>query len=152
MNFGFGILSGWWCGEEESRPRGPTITEPEWDRVLKENGFSGNDLVLRDYKDDTAHYFSIIVSTAQDTSLHSMESSRILFVVEDYNEHQMSVASSMVNGILSSSSYQWSVLSFTELEDTTMSQADYVIFLAEMDRSILASVSESAFKVIQKRV
>lgn len=152
MNFGFGVLSGWWCSEEEFRPWGPTITEPEWDRVLKENGFSGNDLVLRDYKDDAAHYFSIIVSTAQDTSLHLRESSRILFVVEDNNEYQMSVASSMVNGILSSSDYQSNVLSVTGLEDANVSQADYVIFLADMDRSILASVSESAFKLIQKCV
>ena len=149
INFGFGVLSGWWRSEEQFRAWCPTITEAEWDRVLKENGFSGTDLVLRDYKHDAAHYFSIIVSTAQDTSLHLRESPRILFVVEDNNKYQMSVASSMIN---SSSDHKSNVFSMTELEDATVCQADYVVFLAEMDGSILASVFESAFKLIQRLV
>lgn len=151
MNFGFGILPGWWGSEEEFREWGPTISEPEWDRVLRENGFSGNDLALRDYKDDTAHYFSIIVSTALDISPDMGEDSRILLIVEDYkNGHQMQIASCMTNGILSSSGYQLNVLSIAELQSVQEAQADYVVFLADMNGSILASISESTFELIQK--
>lgn len=64
-NFGFGLVPGWWRCIEEWRSMCPAITEAEWDAFFKENGFSGNDLVLRDYKSDRCHVFSVIVATAQ---------------------------------------------------------------------------------------
>lgn len=36
-----GGLEGWWIGAENGRPWGPTISLPEWDHLLKANGFCG---------------------------------------------------------------------------------------------------------------
>ncbi|KAK4212160.1 hypothetical protein QBC37DRAFT_288666 [Rhypophila decipiens] len=63
-NFGFGVLPGWWRCEEEWRSLCPAITEEQWDKVLRENGFSGNDLVLKDWDSQECHVSSILLTTA----------------------------------------------------------------------------------------
>ena len=35
--------AGWWLGEESERCDGPLLSEPQWDSVLRANGFSGVD-------------------------------------------------------------------------------------------------------------
>ncbi|KAF5654405.1 polyketide synthase [Fusarium sp. NRRL 25303] len=63
-NFMAGLVSGWWVAREEWRPHSAAIPERLWDKCLKDNGFSGNDLVIRDYQDDQCHIMSVIVTTA----------------------------------------------------------------------------------------
>ncbi|KUJ13246.1 reducing type I polyketide synthase [Mollisia scopiformis] len=63
-SFAFGILPGWWIATESYRQNGPCITEQKWHQVLIDNGFSGTDIVFRDYKSEECHGWSIMVSTA----------------------------------------------------------------------------------------
>jgi acyl transferase domain-containing protein/predicted O-methyltransferase YrrM len=63
-NFMAGLVPGWWVAREEWRPHSAAIPEHLWDKCLKENGFSGNDFVIRDYQDDQCHIMSVIVTTA----------------------------------------------------------------------------------------
>ncbi|KAF2279780.1 phenolpthiocerol synthesis polyketide synthase ppsA [Westerdykella ornata] len=67
LPFVFGLLEGWWLAEEDSRRWSPLLTDTDWDAVLRQNGFSGADLCLKDF-DDGSHTFSVIVSTAVDPS------------------------------------------------------------------------------------
>lgn len=67
-NFGFGLVPGWWRCVEEWRSLCPAITEGEWDAFLRNNDFSGNDLVLRDYKSPRCHLLSVIVTKALGSS------------------------------------------------------------------------------------
>ncbi|KAK2028338.1 type I polyketide synthase [Colletotrichum zoysiae] len=60
----FGTLPGWWLGEEIERKGGPNLTLDHWGRVLKNSGFSGIDLDVRDMEDDADYSFSVITSTA----------------------------------------------------------------------------------------
>jgi SAM-dependent methyltransferase len=64
LGFVFGVFPGWWLGSEDNRPQSPSITLEEWDGILKEVGFSGTDLVLRDFNQDVAHHYGWVVSTA----------------------------------------------------------------------------------------
>ncbi|KUJ10079.1 hybrid PKS-NRPS PsoA [Mollisia scopiformis] len=64
--FLFSGLPGWWLGHEDGRLQGPTLTEAQWDVVLRDNDFSGVDCALRDFQDDTMHTFSVMVSQAVD--------------------------------------------------------------------------------------
>lgn len=60
-------LAGWWLGHKgDGRLHGPTVSEDRWDCVLKENGFSGVDHIIRDSKDSSTYLFSIIISQATD--------------------------------------------------------------------------------------
>ncbi|ESZ94756.1 polyketide synthase [Sclerotinia borealis F-4128] len=148
-NFGFGILPNWWCGEEKQRGNCPTMTESEWDHVLKENGFSGNDLIIRDYQDDAAHCISLIISTAEDRDHLSPEGCRVLLVVDDENEYQKMAATSIMNEILASQKFETEVFSITELTAANVKRTDYVIFLADLGKSLLLDLSESTFNLIK---
>lgn len=55
-------LPGWWLGYEDGRLYRPTISELEWDAMLRKTGFSGIDGVRRDSQD----YMSVICSQAVD--------------------------------------------------------------------------------------
>lgn len=61
-NVGFGVLPGWWLSTEQWRQHSPLINEEQWDKLLKDTGFSGTNAVLRDFRSDVCHFSSIIVS------------------------------------------------------------------------------------------
>ncbi|KAK3987151.1 Fusarin C synthetase [Cladorrhinum sp. PSN332] len=65
--FLFSTLPGWWLGREDGRKQSPTLTEAQWNVALRDKGlFSGVDHVLRDFPDDSAHTFSVMISQAVD--------------------------------------------------------------------------------------
>lgn len=48
----FGVLAGWWLGEDDGRMNGPEMLEEEWDQRLKRNGFGGLEWCFRDREDE----------------------------------------------------------------------------------------------------
>ncbi|RDA90934.1 hypothetical protein CP533_5339 [Ophiocordyceps camponoti-saundersi (nom. inval.)] len=64
LGFVFGLLNGWWAASEEERSLSPAITADAWDAALKRNGFTGADLVFKDFEDDVAHHIGWLASTA----------------------------------------------------------------------------------------
>lgn len=48
----FGVLAGWWLGEEDGRLNGPEMFESEWDCRLRRNGFNGIEWSFRDREDE----------------------------------------------------------------------------------------------------
>ncbi|KAK2603263.1 hypothetical protein N8I77_009734 [Diaporthe amygdali] len=59
----FGVLAGWWLGEEDNRLNGPEMLEGEWDSRLKRNGFDGIEWAFRD-REDEGWSSSVMVSRA----------------------------------------------------------------------------------------
>lgn len=150
-SFGFGVLPGWWCGEEKSRAWCPTATEAEWEGLLRDNGFSGNDLVIRDYKDERAHHASIIVSSAVEQASQPVEaetqSGRVLLVVGEDDANQRQVASSLAAGALQL--YRPMVLTLSQISSTAVTPDDRVVFLADVGDSILVVPSDETFRHIK---
>ena len=66
--FAFGLLPGWWLSEEDNRQDGPCISTCEWNRRMCLNGFSGVELEIPDYLEAGCHEYSILISTAVETS------------------------------------------------------------------------------------
>lgn len=64
VNVGCGSLESWWVGEEPWRQLSPLATDERWDGLLRETGFSGTDVILKDHDEDVCHYSSIIIATA----------------------------------------------------------------------------------------
>ncbi|RCI07613.1 hypothetical protein L249_1652 [Ophiocordyceps polyrhachis-furcata BCC 54312] len=64
LGFVFGLFNGWWAASEVERNLCPAITADGWDAALKKNGFSGADIVMKDFEDDVAHHLGWLVSTA----------------------------------------------------------------------------------------
>ncbi|KAI5865997.1 hypothetical protein GGS23DRAFT_603436 [Durotheca rogersii] len=152
VGFGFGVLSSWWSGKNDSHPYCPTMTESEWEAVLQESGFSGNDLVIRDSISDAAHLNSVIISSAKDDSRHSVEGSRIVVVIDDQNKHQQDLALSFESSFIDSSESRPKVLPLSEVGNTEILPTDYVVFLADLGGSLLSQPTESSFNYIQKLV
>ena len=76
----FGTLPGWWNGkcnvpneiqrlvshhiaEEETRADGPLLIEEQWDDMLHDTGFTGENTFLWDMPDPENHHCSVIVAT-----------------------------------------------------------------------------------------
>ncbi|KUI71858.1 Polyketide synthase-nonribosomal peptide synthetase [Cytospora mali] len=63
-------LPGWWLGRDgDGRIYSPLVSEDRWDQILKVNGFSGVDHVVRDTPDSSSYLFSIMVSQATDANV-----------------------------------------------------------------------------------
>ncbi|KAH9996378.1 polyketide synthase PksD [Xylariaceae sp. FL0662B] len=149
MDFCFGILPGWWRGEEKHRTWSPTITEAEWDTVLQQNEFSGNDLVIRDYRDEAAHWASMIITTAGSSTRVPPKARRILLVIDDKNEYQKALASVLVDGLTRASDHRPEVFSLSQLADAKVFPTNYVTFLADLGNSLLAQMSKPRFSLVK---
>ncbi|KAI4673620.1 Type I Iterative PKS [Alternaria novae-zelandiae] len=152
MNFGFGILPGWWLSEEKFRTSGPTITEPEWDRLLRENGFSGNEFVIRDYEEPAAHQCSVIFSTAVEDLQPSQKGGRILFVVNDANQSHYGLGTQLLQQKPRTSRTTTRICLFTQVGVAEVSKEDIVVFLADISGDILMSTSAEALQLIREWV
>ncbi|KAI1424927.1 polyketide synthase PksD [Xylaria sp. FL1777] len=144
MNFGFGILSQWW--------QGSPLTELEWDSLLIENQFSGHDLVIKDFDDDSLHQASIIVSTAVNLPQEEFDSAKIILVVQEDDEYQMGIALELAWGRFDVPKYESLIVTHTQLADTQVCPDDYVLLLVDLGKSassLLTEISEPIFNSIK---
>ncbi|CAN9190585.1 unnamed protein product [Alternaria alternata] len=149
MSFGFGVLPGWWCAEETSREWCPTLTEVQWDVLLKETGFTGNELLVKDYEDPRANYVTIITSTAEKTQKAVTEVSRVLIITNDHDKQQEDLAQGVSTAISTSFTCQVIVFTLSHITEAEVSPSDCILFLADMQGSILAEPSKDEFRLIQ---
>ncbi|RWA08464.1 hypothetical protein EKO27_g6652 [Xylaria grammica] len=171
-NAGFGVFPGWWLSSEKERSNSPLISELQWDHVLQDAGFSGTDLVLRDFKSDVCHLSSIMLSRKvdgddgiqmqnhiQDHSLQPQASNlgMILVVVNTESYYQWAVASMIER----SEGHHWTVKTLPwpdapnkEGISTIVSSVDdpssLVIFLLEIEKPFLATITQEHFTALQE--
>jgi NADPH:quinone reductase-like Zn-dependent oxidoreductase/SAM-dependent methyltransferase len=158
-NFMAGLVPGWWVAREEWRPHSAAIPEYLWDKCLRENGFSGNDVVIRDYENDRCHIMSIIVSTAvgqpaDDALGGSVKPGKVVFVVDDREQGQQRDLVDSVRGKVGLMEDQQAVVCpFTLdcLQTTLVDSTDHdtVICLAERNKPLLANLTEDKFTSLQ---
>ncbi|KAI1326775.1 putative polyketide synthase [Xylariaceae sp. FL0255] len=107
LGFVFGVFPGWWFGAEDGRILSPSITLQQWDSLLKEVGFSGIDICLRDFDQDVAHHYGWVVSTAVDDATpapllsngHGTRSRRAVIVIDQSSLEQKSLAKQITHGL-----------------------------------------------------
>jgi NADPH:quinone reductase-like Zn-dependent oxidoreductase/ubiquinone/menaquinone biosynthesis C-methylase UbiE len=68
LGFIFGLLPGWWLGVQDGRQLSPSLSVEAWDAVLKECGFSGPEMVFRDFDQYHAHETGVFITTAVEKS------------------------------------------------------------------------------------
>lgn len=90
--FAFGLLPGWWLGSEANRTLSPALTIEGWNDLLQNNGFTGTDLVLKDFEDEQCHQISIIISTAKELSGDSPIMPRTLIIADQGSALQSDLA------------------------------------------------------------
>ncbi|KAI1108641.1 hypothetical protein F5Y14DRAFT_435490 [Nemania sp. NC0429] len=154
-NFVFGLAPGWWNCQEEWRAMSPSIVEDKWHECLQANGFSGNDLCLRDFRGESCHIFSIILTTAEVEEQSESQSPHdgFFLVIDSQSEVQTALASSLQEVIRSrSSQHQVSIITLTQFESAGVTDSDVVVSLLETDKPFLATISQDDFQAFQKLV
>lgn len=98
-SFVFGLLPGWWPATKDGRSMSPVVDEARWDALLRQSGFSGADLCLRDYADQESHLMSIICATAEEDLLGSeaASNSEVTVVVESESSFQQYLARGIIS-------------------------------------------------------
>ncbi|KAL7945550.1 putative polyketide synthase [Trichoderma barbatum] len=156
-NFMAGLVPGWWVAREEWRHHSAAVPEHLWDKCLRDNGFSGNDVVLRDYKNDSCHIMSIIISTAVEDHKPTPEpkSGKLVIIVDEQKSYRQTRLAELVQreldpeGIKDSSICAFSLDELSQsLRNTT--EDDIVVCIAEVhNQPLLSELSEDSFKCLQ---
>ncbi|KAI0388440.1 hypothetical protein F5Y17DRAFT_463704 [Xylariaceae sp. FL0594] len=146
-NFAFGVLPGWWSSVEEYRDLSPTITEHQWDLVLQESGFSGNDLTLRDDADATQHIFSTMVSTRCELpDYEAPDLGKLVLIMSPLDVK----ASQLANSIRSLYPNREAVVFSLQLVDYSQLGADdIVISLLEVTEPLLSTLADPDYQAIK---
>ncbi|KAI1410735.1 hypothetical protein F5Y13DRAFT_201943 [Hypoxylon sp. FL1857] len=148
VNFAFGTLPGWWP-KDPWRSSCPAITERQWDQVLSSNGFSGNDLLIKDYEIDTCHYFSLIVSTAETPLFSNPPSREVLLVVDGSSDLQKRLADLISKRLLESPCTAVETLSWNQIQATDLDDNAITVSLIEAEKSPLATISHTTFETLK---
>ena len=151
-NFAFGLLPGWWSSTDDYRRMSPTLAEPQWDQVLRDHGFSGNDLVLRDYGIDLCHTFSIMLSTRTDPPVLNgvaAPAGRLVLLMREEEQSGPKAAAAVANLLQGRSSHYWTtppiLLPLHRAKEFDFAMGDLVVSLLEVGAPFLAHLSEPGF-------
>lgn len=156
-NFMAGLTPGWWVAREKWRPHSPAVSEVVWDHRLSQNGFSGNDMVIRDYQSEDCHVVSIIVSTAVEETpkpgtTRLNDSSLVVVVNQNLPDNQLLLANSVRDSLDPQGSLQTNICPFTahDLQQAPANARDsIVVCLVEVNQPLLARLSDESFAALR---
>ena len=143
--FVFGLLQDWWVSAETNRQMSPLLTECDWHLLLKQSGFSGADIMLRDFESEDCHQSAIMISTAIDkphaiTSLPSTE-----IIINRSSHAQQLLAGELQERLRRCHECEASISSFQEIVQRPHHGAVQV-FLTDTEYPILPELDSSIFR------
>ncbi|KAH9904190.1 hypothetical protein F4778DRAFT_734349 [Xylariomycetidae sp. FL2044] len=149
-NFAFGVLPGWFAATDKSRKMFPGITQSAWDRLLSHSGFSGLDLVLRDYQNDVCHNHSLMVSTAKAEATASTEDRvTVVIVVSPNSTRQTEIADYFTEAVSKQNKYEVHTCTLGEVSKLGLASTVTIISLLELGGSFLVDMSDEDFQSLQ---
>lgn len=103
VNIGCGSLESWWVGQGPWRQLSPLATDERWDGLMRETGFSGTDVILKDHDGDEFHYSSIMIATAEEKHVVAFEANDeglskqpgLYFLIDRASDAQVSLAADL---------------------------------------------------------
>lgn len=171
--FVFGLFPGWWLGTRDqiTRSLSPNISAKMWHSVLQESGFTGTDLVFRDFVDDTAHHVGWIIATAG--ASHAVGSNvkppvlklsgpkrNVVLVVDEVSVDQQSLAKHLSASLENMHGMQPRIVSVDTASNAILSdrtedyayQESLIILLTDYGPSWLGAVRETDWDFLQRLV
>lgn len=143
LSFVFGLLPGWWLGNESHRRWGPLLSDETWHETLLKHNFSGTDICLRDYGGHR-HTFSVMTSTASTKILDSSVAAKIIIVVAPDSFLQQEVAQEFQNQIQSTGTATCELIPVQEIRSQNFERA-FCIFLPELENAFLSGIQYDNF-------
>ena len=90
--FIFGLLPGWWLSSESYRQLSPCVTEQDWNDILVQSGFSGTDLVFKDYQAEVCRGWSAMVSKASSEAAPLPQVPMATVILDSQSSSQQAIA------------------------------------------------------------
>ncbi|KAI1084243.1 hypothetical protein F5B20DRAFT_576378 [Whalleya microplaca] len=142
----FGVLSGWWLGEDDGRPWGPELSEKEWDSRLRDQGFTGVDWSFRD-REDAGHSSSIIGSSVPYASNGPSPSKVLIITSSVENPKSKPLVEQLSSRLAGDGTFvaQKPLLSITKSDLSTTR----CIAVMEIDKPLLSSLNAEEFEAIK---
>ncbi|PYI35790.1 polyketide synthase [Aspergillus indologenus CBS 114.80] len=141
--FTFGLLPGWWLGEEPERQSGPSLTPEMWRSVLNATGFNGVEFEARDCDSEEFYMISTMMSTAVPVSCSDKHTEILVAHLDPPPPmnwvHELQVAFGERNTSLSS---------LKELDGGSEVDGKMCVFIGEVEHSMLECVTEDEFKLL----
>ena len=137
----FGTLPGWWLSVEPFRKWSPLLSEPEWNDVLVRSGFSGTDLVLKDYDDQNLHAQSLMVATAVSSPLSVAENLHEVVIVVSASETLHPLITALRTSMERNGLSEAEVVHYKELQGRDLKQMVCIVLL-ELEGPILNSAED----------
>jgi len=132
------------------------MQELDWDKHLRRTGFSGTDLIVRDWDDPQSHMSSFMVSTAVDDHEHAAESGflDIQIVADSQSPLQRGVAEELAMRLPSfgGPAIRSNIINLDSLgsiPDETLS-GSLCIFLEELERPFLLNVDQTDYNSLKR--
>lgn len=138
----FGQLKGWWLSVEPNRKWCPTISEPEWDIVLRGAGFAGITTILQDREVADICGQSIMVAENNEAMGLQDADGKIHIISSAATQ---SLATALQSRITSDFGYEnCSIVGLLELSNTELIY-DTCISLIDLEKPLLAQLTEQQY-------
>ena len=147
VSFAFGLLPGWWLGEEGNRKEGPLLSIADWDKVLLENGFSGAEIQLPDYDDDR-QTFSAIISTALSVDEQPSQGQNVALVIDSIASENHDIAQKFRERLRSTAFAATTITSIEDLRSEDL-RSSICVFLLEINAPFLLEMSQDDFAALK---
>ncbi|KAF2116796.1 reducing type I polyketide synthase [Lophiotrema nucula] len=149
-----GLLAGWWLSSEPQRKWGPTLSCESWDRLLRDNGFSGNEVELPDFWSPECREGTIIISKATPPPVTNCVAERVsssrtpglLLVIDTDSRVQQEVAHRLCAVI----PYPCHVTNLSETVEMEELGEKCLVFLQELQHPWLFDLSDTHYKMLQR--
>ncbi|RDL32026.1 Reducing type I polyketide synthase [Venustampulla echinocandica] len=147
--FAFGLLSDWWLGSEEYRQQTPLVSEERWHEVFQQNGFSGTDVVLRDFISEECHERSLMISTALPAVATPAGKLQPIAIVEKSSSLQLELVQEVDDALKNLGGSISGVLTLEEAVLLDGQHNRHYIMLTEYEHPVLRSLESKSFSSLQ---
>ncbi|KAK4210832.1 putative polyketide synthase [Rhypophila decipiens] len=143
----YGVLPGWWLGEEDDRKYSATMPLTTWEGILHLSGFSGLELEVPAFEEEEYQSSSLMVSTALSTNAAPKTTSKTLYAVYSNSEPPRAWLDTLSEAIFNATG---SKLQAVKLGSGQV-PADATVLFLEMGNSApdLTNPSPAKYSVIQ---
>lgn len=151
-SFVFGLLPGWWPATKDGRSMSPVVDEAQWDTLLRQSGFSGADLCLRDYADQESHLMSIICATAEGLpGGGNVSSTEVTIVTEPESSLQEDLAKSIITQLSTNGFHNTRLITLSDaVQDGDISPSSAMITLFDAgEKALLSRLDTDNFKLLK---
>ncbi|OCL09643.1 putative polyketide synthase [Glonium stellatum] len=146
----FGILPGWWVGEEENRKFSPQLSVAEWDELHRKTGFESPQLCLQDQPSEENHWFTVTLAEATALASEQPANHDIAIIYQDN-----STSSKLIDWAhdlkLSLEQGLKGHIKIGALSDIS-AQSKCLIFLGELESPFLDHITSAGFATLKQNL